>query len=59
MSGPIEPVDWRQSADELHERYRAERDLEARKRLGALWLVRRGGRARVVPPGAWAWAGAR
>jgi transposase len=42
MSGAIEPVDWRQSADELHERYRAERDLEARKRLGALWLVRRG-----------------
>ncbi len=42
MSGAIEPVDWHQSADELHERYRVERNLEARKRLGALWLVRRG-----------------
>ena len=42
MSGAIEPVDWHHSADELHERYRAERNLEARKRLGALWLVRRG-----------------
>ena len=42
MSGAIEPVDWHQSADELHERYRAERNLELRKRLGALWLVRQG-----------------
>ena len=42
MSGAIEPVDWQQSADELHKHYRAERNLEARKRLGALWLVRRG-----------------
>jgi transposase len=42
VSGTIEPVDWQESAGELHERYRAERDLEARKRLGALWLVRRG-----------------
>ncbi len=42
MSGAIETVEWHQSADELHERYRAERDVEARKRLGALWLVRRG-----------------
>ena len=42
MSGAIEPVDWHHSADELHQRYRAERNLEARKRLGALWLVRRG-----------------
>jgi hypothetical protein len=42
MSGAIEPVAWQESADELHERYRAEQDLESRKRLGALWLVRRG-----------------
>jgi hypothetical protein len=42
MSGAIEPVDWHQSADELHKRYKAERELEVRKRLGALWLVRRG-----------------
>lgn len=42
MSGVIEAVDWSESADELHARFRAERDVEARKRLGALWLVRRG-----------------
>ena len=42
MSGVIEAVDWNESADELYARYSAERDLEARKRLGALWLVRRG-----------------
>jgi hypothetical protein len=30
MSGVIEPVDWQQSADELHQRYRAERDLRSR-----------------------------
>src|SRR3712207_1486029 len=41
MSGVIEAVNWKESADELYERYRAERDVEARKRLGALWLVRR------------------
>lgn len=42
MSGTIEPGDWRESTDELHWRYRGEQDLEARKRLRALWLVRRG-----------------
>lgn len=42
MSGVAEAVDWNESVDELYERYRAERDVEARKRLGALWLVRRG-----------------
>ncbi len=44
MSGVIDPVDWRQCADELHARYEAERDVEARKRLMALWLLRRGER---------------
>ena len=32
MSGAIKPVDWHHSADELHERYKAERYLEVRKR---------------------------
>lgn len=41
MSGAIQTVEWRESADELHERCSSERDVEARKRLGALWLVRR------------------
>lgn len=42
MSGVIEAIDWNESADELYARYRTERDVEARKRLGALWLLRRG-----------------
>ena len=37
-------VAWAETADELEGRYRAERDVEKRKRLGALWLVRRGDR---------------
>jgi len=35
-------VAWGETADELYGRYRRERDLPARKRLQALWLVRRG-----------------
>jgi len=42
MGSAIEPVNWHQNADELHERYKLERDPELRKRLGALGLVRRG-----------------
>ncbi len=43
MSGVImEAIDWKESADELHALYKKERNLEARKRLGALWSVRRG-----------------
>jgi transposase len=34
-------VAWRETAAELERRYRAERDVERRKRLGAWWLVRR------------------
>jgi transposase len=37
-------VRWGETAAELEGRYRAERDVERRKRLGALWLVRRGDR---------------
>jgi hypothetical protein len=43
MSGvTMEAVDWKESADELHQLYKKERDLQARKRLVALWAVRRG-----------------
>lgn len=42
MSREIERVEWGESAEELHARYRAERDVEPRKRLQALWLVRQG-----------------
>ena len=43
MSKPV-AVDWGETADELEAGYRAERDLERRKRLGALWRVRAGDR---------------
>ena len=33
-------VAWREAAEELERRYRSERDVEKRKRLGALWQVR-------------------
>jgi transposase len=42
MSRTIEPVPWQETADELYERYRQERDVGRRTRLHALWLVRRG-----------------
>ena len=41
MSKPV-AVAWRETAEELRERYVVERDVERRKRLQALWLVRRG-----------------
>jgi transposase len=43
MSKPV-AVTWLETADELERRYRAERDVERRKRLGALWRVRVGDR---------------
>jgi transposase len=41
MSKPV-AVAWRETAEELRGRYVAERDVGRRKRLQALWLVRRG-----------------
>jgi transposase len=43
MSKPV-AVAWSETAEELEARYRAERDVERRKRLGALWRVRAGDR---------------
>lgn len=43
MSKPV-AVAWVESAAELERQYRAERDVERRKRLGALWRVRAGDR---------------
>ena len=43
MSKPV-AVAWAETAEELEARYRAERDVERRKRLGALWRVRAGDR---------------
>src|SRR5215211_2926670 len=41
MSKPV-AVAWRETAEELSERYRAERVVERRKRLQVLWRVRAG-----------------
>ena len=43
MSKPV-AVAWAETAGELERRYRDERDVERRKRLGALWRVRAGDR---------------
>lgn len=41
MSKPV-AVEWAEEAEALRERFAAERVVERRKRLQALWLVRRG-----------------
>ena len=41
MSKPV-VVEWLEGAEVLRERFAAERDVGRRKRLQALWLVRRG-----------------
>lgn len=46
MGRRIAPIDWTESAEELEAQYRRERNLERRKRLQAMWLVRRGKAAR-------------
>ena len=43
MSKPV-AVAWAETAEELERRYCGERDVERRKRLGALWRVRAGDR---------------
>src|ERR671933_298352 len=42
MARALQKLDWEESAEELYDRYRTERDLQRRKRLHLLWLVRRG-----------------
>lgn len=42
MSGVVQHVDWQESGEALYARYRAAADVEQRKRLQALWLVRTG-----------------
>lgn len=46
MAGRIHEIGWRESAEDLYERYRAERDLRRRQRLQVLWRVRSGVSAR-------------
>ena len=42
MSRKVDPIEWQESTAELEQRYRQERELEKRKRLQGLWLVRQG-----------------
>ena len=46
MAGRVQPIAWAESAEELYERYRAERGLARRQRLQVLWRVRGGVTAR-------------
>ena len=48
MGGVIRSAEWRQTREELYERYRLEADIGARKRLQVLWLVRSGESARAA-----------
>ncbi len=48
MSGVIKAVEWGETAEELYERYKAETEINARKRLQVLWLVRSGRSARAA-----------
>jgi transposase len=48
MSRKIDPIEWKESALELEKLYRDEKQVEKRKRLQALWLVRQGKDARVA-----------
>ena len=41
MSKPV-AIEWEETAEELYKIYRGERDVQRRKRVHALWLVRRG-----------------
>lgn len=46
-------IDWRQSEEELYERYKQEKDYQNRTRLHALWLLRQGRTMKEVA----AWVG--
>jgi transposase len=48
MSRKINPIQWKESAEGLEQQYRAEKQVEKRKRLQALWLVRQGKDAKVA-----------
>lgn len=42
MAGVLKSVEWGESAEELYGIYRVQGDVERRKRVQALWLLRRG-----------------
>ncbi len=42
MAGVIKAVEWEESAEELYELFREQSDVEQRKRIQAMWLLRSG-----------------
>jgi transposase len=48
MSRKIDPINWKESTEELEQQYRQEKHVEKRKRLQALWLVGKGKDAQVA-----------
>jgi transposase len=48
MSRKVKPIKWKESSEELEQHYRAEKHIEKRKRLQALWLVQQGKDAKVA-----------
>lgn len=48
MSRRVYPIEWRESIAELEELYRAEKHVEKRKRIQAVWLVRQGKEVKVA-----------
>src|ERR671933_2065277 len=43
MGRTLQEIDWQESSEELYDRYRAEREVQRRKRLQVLWLARGAG----------------
>ena len=57
MARALKTINWAESTEELYDRYRAERELNQRKRLQVLWLVRQGREGAPAPqPPKPAWA---
>jgi hypothetical protein len=48
MSRKVNPIKWKETTEELEQAYRQEKHVEKRKRLQALWLVRKGKDAQVA-----------
>ena len=42
VAGRLKRVEWEERAEELHEIFRVQSDVERRKRVQALWLLRQG-----------------
>lgn len=42
MAGVMKRVEWQESEEQLHESYLVQSDVEQRKRVQALWLLRQG-----------------